>query len=125
MRGFKRNTEDESRIHEIEFKKILLSSLHGMLNGKPLVTQLQRHKGWGLALFFCCLIYIYHGFEVERLFNEKAKLEKEVLDLRFESNTVAADLMFSKKQSEVIRKIREAGLSLKITDEPPYKIYAK
>lgn len=125
MKWFRRNSTEEPPIRGVGVRELFLSSINGILNGKLLVVQIQRHKGLGLMLFFCCLIYIYHGFEVERLFDEKAKLEKEVVDLRFISNTVAADLMFSKKKSEVTRKIKEAGLTLESAQEPPFKLYAK
>ena len=50
-------------------------------------------------------------------------LEKEVRDLRFESITAAADLMFRSKQSEVIKQVRKEGLNLEESKEPPMKLY--
>ena len=46
-------------------------------------------------------------------------------DLRFESLTRAADLMFIRKQSEVIKRIKDEGLDLQESKEPPVKLYRK
>ena len=50
-------------------------------------------------------------------------MEGEVRDLRFESITAAADLMFMCKQSEVIKRIKAEGLDLEESQEPPMKLY--
>ena len=53
---------------------------------------------------------------------EKVALEKEVSELRFEAITTAAELMKLSVQSEVERRIHEAGLDLVQTRVPPIKI---
>lgn len=50
-------------------------------------------------------------------------LEKEVTDLRFESISAAADLMLMRKQSEIIKRIKNEGLALEESKEPPVKLY--
>lgn len=52
-------------------------------------------------------------------------MEREVRDLRFESITTAAQLMFISKQSEVKRRVNEEGLELEESKEPPVKIYKR
>ncbi|MGL5683484.1 MAG: FtsL-like putative cell division protein [Marinifilaceae bacterium] len=125
MGWFKKSKIDEEARQQLGIKEIFIASINSLLNGRLLISRIQKHKGAVALAFLFCLLYIYQGFKVERLFSEKARLENEVMDLRFISNTVAADLMFSKKKSEVDKKVAESGLSVQNSKEPPYRIYER
>lgn len=69
------------------------------------------------------LYYIANRNKSERVCHHMLKLEKELKDLRFESITTASDLMYMSKQSEVLRRVKQEGLDLVESIEPPIKIY--
>ena len=52
-------------------------------------------------------------------------MEQEVRELRFESITHAAQLMFMSKQSEVKKRVNKEGLNLQESKEPPVKLYRR
>lgn len=99
------------------------NSLKGLLEGRMFADRLKRNISFVLFVTVLGIWYISNGYSMEKLHRERSSLEKEVRDLRFESITAAADLMFIRKQSEVIKRIKEEGLSLEESKEPPVKLY--
>lgn len=99
------------------------NSLKGLLEGRMFAEKLRRNLSFVLFVTILGVWYISNGYSMEGLHRERHSLEKEVRDLRFESITAAADLMFIRKQSEVIKRIKEEGLSLEESKEPPVKLY--
>jgi hypothetical protein len=67
-------------------------------------------------------IYIGNRFHAEKITRETTKLLREVKDLRAESLSTSADLMYVSKQSEVFRLVREKGLNLEELKTPPFKL---
>ena len=67
-------------------------------------------------------IYIGNRFHAEKITRESTKLLMEVKDLRAESLSTSADLMYISKQSEVLRLVREKGLNLEELKTPPFKL---
>lgn len=106
-----------------EIRESLGSSVKGMLEGNLLADKLRRNIRFVLFATFLGIVYISNGYSTEKLHRKRVALEKEVTDLRFESITAAADLMFKRKQSEVIKRVREEGLALEESKEPPVKLY--
>ncbi len=47
---------------------------------------------------------------------------REVKDLRAESISTSANLMYASRQSEVYRLVKERGLNLEEMKSPPYKL---
>tara|TARA_Y100000996_G_scaffold411181_1_gene394844 strand:- start:615 stop:944 length:330 start_codon:yes stop_codon:yes gene_type:complete len=71
------------------------------------------------VLFFV-LIYIGNQHFVEKKIREINKMEKEVEELRTYFITIKNNYMFSKKESEVLKRVKKIGLeSSKV---PPEKI---
>lgn len=100
-------------------------SVKGLLEGSLLAEKLRTNIRFVLFATFLGIWYISNGYSTEKLHRERVALEKEVRDLRFESVTTAADLMLIRKQSEVIKRIRQEGLTLEESKEPPVKLYRK
>ena len=75
-----------------------------------------------MFLTFLAIIYIANRYHAERVVRETVKMQREVKELRFESITTAADLMYISKQSEVARMVKEKKLGLEELVEPPSKI---
>jgi hypothetical protein len=67
-------------------------------------------------------IYIGNRFQAEKITRETSRLAREVRDLRAESLSTSANLMYVSKQSEVFRMVREKGLGLEELKTPAYKI---
>jgi cell division protein FtsL len=75
-----------------------------------------------LLITFLAAIYIGNRFHAEKITRETTKLEREVKDLRAESLSTSADLMFLSRQSEVYRLVKEHRLNLEEQKTPPYKL---
>lgn len=101
------------------------ASVKSVLEGSLLAEKLRQNIWYVLFVAVLGILYITNGYSTEKLHRERIALEKEVKDLRFESLTRAADLMFIRKQSEVIKRIKDEGLDLQESKEPPVKLYRK
>lgn len=101
------------------------ASVKSVLEGSLLAEKLRQNIWYVLFAAVLGILYITNGYSTEKLHRERIALEKEVKDLRFESLTRAADLMFIRKQSEVIKRIKDEGLDLQESKEPPVKLYRK
>ena len=66
--------------------------------------------------------YIGNRFHAEKITRETARLTREVRDLKAESLSTSASLMYISKQSEVYRMVREMGIGLEELKTPPYKL---
>lgn len=99
------------------------NSLKELLEGRIVADKFKRNGWFVLFVTVLGVWYISNGYSMEKLHRERNLLESEVRDLRFESITAAADLMFIRKQSEVIKRIKEEGLTLEESKEPPVKLY--
>lgn len=117
--------DTETAEKEVKDTKAGGASVKGLLEGSLLAEKLRRNIWFVLFVTFLGIWYISNGYATEKLHRERVALEKEVRDLRFESITSAADLMFMRKQSEVIKRIKNEGLTLEESKEPPVKLYRK
>jgi hypothetical protein len=66
--------------------------------------------------------YIGNRFHAEKITRESARLSREVKDLKAESLSTSASLMYVSKQSEVYRMVHEKGLGLEELKIPPYSL---
>ena len=81
-----------------------------------------KNLGYISLITFLTAVYIGNRFHAEKLTRESTKLQREVKDLRAESLSTSADLMYLSKQSEVFTMIREKGLNLEELKTPPFKL---
>lgn len=123
MKWFKKKKVKDFVSPSQEQKEVLAESMKEVLDGRLLAdTVLRRNMGFILFLTLLGILYIANGYNTEKLFMEKVTLEKELSDLRFESVTTASELMHISVPSEVERRVKEAGLDLVQSKEPPVKI---
>lgn len=123
MKWFKKKKVKDFVSPSQEQKEVLAESMKEVLDGRLLAdTVLRRNMGFILFLTLLGILYIANGYNTEKLFMEKVALEKELSDLRFESVTTASELMHISVPSEVERRVKEAGLDLVQSKEPPVKI---
>ena len=98
-------------------------SIRDIFNGSLLTRGIiLKHIGFIIWLTFLGIVYIGNSYHAQKVAREISSLQREVKDLRAESVTTAAELMYVSRQSIVQRMVRNSRLELKESVEPPYKI---
>jgi hypothetical protein len=98
-------------------------SIRDILNGSLLTRGIiLKNTGFIIWLTFLGIVYIGNSYHAEKVARAINKLQREVKDLRAESITTAADLMYVSRQSVVEQMVKNNRLDLKESVEPPYKI---
>ena len=122
-------TENNETVEFIEEKpekpkdKKAKVSLGEILTGRVLKQEtVSKQLPYILFLAFLAIFYIGNRYRYEKLVKKEQALQKEVKNLRAESITTAAQLMFISKQSEVAKLCEKKGLELKESIVPPRKI---
>lgn len=77
-----------------------------------------------LFLALLAVLYIGNRYRFEKLVREGQTMQVEVKNLRAESITMASQLMYISKQSQVAKLVEEKGLGLEESVVPPKKIKA-
>ncbi len=74
--------------------------------------------------FVVILIFFYIGnrYSSEKTISEIATLEKELKELRFEAITTASELMSMSRLSGVSEMVKQKGIDLEQSMEPPKKL---
>jgi hypothetical protein len=105
-------------------RKVTTGSLLKDLMSGSMVTDkiILKNLGYLLMLTLLGALYIANRFHAEKLTRETSRLQKEVKDLRSESLSISADLMYASKQSAVFRLVKEKELNLEELREPPFEI---
>jgi hypothetical protein len=99
------------------------SFMKEVLSGTIVTEKIILKNIWYVLLItFLTAIYIGNRFHAEKITRQLTKVQREVRDLRSESLSTSADLMYLSRQSEVYRLIRERGLTLEELKTPPYKV---
>ena len=94
-----------------------------ILNGSLLTRRIiLRNIGFIFWLTFLGIVYIGNSYHAEKVARSINSLQREVKELRAESITTAAELMYVSRQSVVQQMVRNSKLELKESVEPPYKI---
>ena len=107
---------DNKQIRPVSFIKELLSG--SMVSEKIILKNL----GYVSLITFLSVVYIGNRFHAEKITRESTRLQREVKDLRAESLSTSADLMYISKQSEVFSLLRQKGLNLEELKTPPFKL---
>lgn len=99
------------------------SFIKELLSGSMITEKIILKNLWYILLItLLAAIYIGNRFHAEKITRETAKLQREVKELRAESLSTSANLMFISRQSEVQRLVKERGLNLEELKTPPYKL---
>ncbi len=122
MEGTNENTTD--RVNASSGKQIKPASIIKELLSGSMVSEkiILKNLGYIALLTFLTAVYIGNRFHAEKITRESTRLQREVKDLRAESLSTSADLMYISKQSEVYNMIREKGLNLEEMKTPPFKL---
>jgi cell division protein FtsL len=105
-------------------KKVKTGSfIKELLSGSMITEKIILKNLWYIILItILAAIYIGNRFHAEKITRETARLQREVRELRAESLSTSANLMFVSRQSEVYRLVKEKGLNLEELKTPPYKL---
>jgi len=98
------------------FVKELLS---GTMVSEKLIL---KNLGYVSLITLLLSVYIANRFHAEKITRETSRVLREVKDLKSESLSTSADLMYISRQSEVYRYVREKGLNLEELKTPPFKL---
>lgn len=99
------------------------SFLKELLSGSMVTEKIILKNLWYVLLVtLLAAIYIGNRFHAEKVTRESTRLQREVKDLRAESLSTSADLMYLSRQSVVYRLVKEKGLGLEELKAPPYKL---
>ena len=99
------------------------TSIRDILNGSLLTRGIiLRNIGFIVWLTFLGIVYIGNSYHAEKVARKTNQLQHEVKDLRTESITTAAELMYISRQSVVQQMVKNSRLEVKESVEPPYKI---
>ena len=107
-----------------EKKKVSTGALLRDIMSGSTVTEkiILRNLGYIIMLTILGALYIANRFQAEKLTRETTRMQREVKDLRSESLSTSADLMYASKQSEVFRLVKERDLNLEELREPPFEL---
>lgn len=99
------------------------SFMKEILSGTMVTEKIILKNLWYVLLItFLTAVYIGNRFHAEKVTRELTKVQREVRDLRSESLSTSADLMYLSRQSVVYNLIKERGLTLVELKTPPYKV---
>jgi hypothetical protein len=97
--------------------------LRDLMSGSTITEKIiLKNLGYLILLTLLGALYIANRFHAEKLTRETSRLQKEVKDLRSESLSTSASLMYASKQSEVFRLVKERDLNLEELREPPFEL---
>jgi hypothetical protein len=126
MEETKENIEENKKEETKESPKKQLNTgsfIKELLSGSMVSEKIiLKNLGYISLITVLAAIYIGNRFHAEKITRESTKLQREVKDLRAESLSTSADLMYLSKQSEVFAMIKEKGLNLEELKTPPYKL---
>jgi hypothetical protein len=116
--------EEKGNIRENENKQIKTGSFIKELLSGSMVSEkiILKNLGYISLITFLAAVYIGNRFHAEKITRESTRLQREVKDLRAESLSTSAALMYISKQSEVFTLIKEKGLNLEELKTPPFKL---
>jgi hypothetical protein len=114
-----KETNIENNKKQIKPGSFIKELLSGSMVSEKIIL---KNLGYVSLLAFLAAVYIGNRFHAEKITRESTRLQREVKDLRAESLSTSADLMYISKRSEVYSMIREKGLNLEELKIPPYKL---
>ncbi len=109
-----------------ERKELKFGAVKDLLDGSVLTKDIVV-KQIPFIIFLTILAFFYIGnrYHAEKVVRESIILQKDLKELRAESITIASELMFISKQSEVSKLVKKRNLNLKESVVPPKKIIIK
>jgi hypothetical protein len=115
MEEFINPKEEQNELKKYSLKEVITGNV---LKKKAIVKQLP----FAIFIVFLAMLYIANRYHAEHLLRETTRLQEELNELRAESISVASELMFASRQSQVIKLVEENNLGLKESRTPPKRV---
>ena len=104
-------------------KKVSTGSFIKELISGGLTARIIFKNIWYVMLItLLAAIYIANRFHAEKMTRDINQIQTEVRELRAESLSTSAELMFISRQSEVYKMVKERGLDLEELKVPAFKL---
>ena len=81
-----------------------------------------RNMRFILVLVVVVILFISHRYTMLQGMSDIERLQQELKDVKYEALTISSSLTEASRQGEIERRVEEAGLDLKVTNEPVYYI---
>ena len=81
-----------------------------------------RNMRFILVLVVVVIFFISHRYTMLQRMSDIERLQHELNDVKYEALTISSSLTEASRQGEIERRVEEAGLELKVTNEPVYYI---
>ena len=105
---------------KLKFDNIRKSFVH-VFGGSVLTEDFfLKNMRFLIVVVVVMFLFISHRYEVLHQMGEIEKLQHRLRDAKYESLTISSKLTEASRQGEIERRIEEAGLELKVTNEPVY-----
>lgn len=98
------------------------SFIKELLSGGLTAKIILKNIWYVILITTLAAVYISNRFHAEKITRDINKMQTEVRDLRAQSLSTSAELMFVSRQSEVNRLVKERGLELEELKSPAYKL---
>lgn len=117
--GFKKKKKINPNEFENESKGIKLDDIIG---GSVISAFLARQAGLVILILFMVFFYISNRYECQQKLVDIEKLQKQLVDVKYDALTHSAELMGGSKQSQVKSLVIEQGVELEESQIPPYQL---
>ena len=81
-----------------------------------------RNMRFILVIVLIMILFISHRYTVLQRMSDIERLQQVLKDVKYESLTISSNLTEASRQGEIERRLEEAGIELKVTNEPVYYI---
>lgn len=98
------------------------SFMKELLSGGLTTKIILKNLWYVLLITSLAAIYIANRFHAEKITRDITRMQREVRELRAESLSTSAELMFVSRQSEVYKLVNERGLDLEELKVPAFKL---
>ena len=98
------------------------SFIRELLSGGITSKIILKNLWYMMLITSLAAFYIANRFHAEKITRGMNRMQREVRELRAESLSTSAELMFISRQSEVYKLVRERGLELEELKVPAYKL---
>lgn len=107
---------------KFKFENIRKSFVH-VFGGSVLTENfLLQNMRFILISVLVMILFISHRYTVLEKMSEIERLHQVLKDAKYESLTISSSLTEASRQGEIERRVEEAGLDLRVTNEPVYHI---
>ncbi len=81
-----------------------------------------RNMRFILLLVVVVILFISHRYTMLQGMSDVERLQQELKDVKYEALTISSSLTEASRQGEIEKRVEEAGLDLKVSNEPVYYI---